>query len=175
MYCPKCGQQQVSDEMRFCSRCGFQLDVVTALIATGGVPAAGITGESKNKTQLTASRRRQAAKLMFAGGVVAPIAMGFGILVESPLPLLIPFTIFLAGLAWMLYFRLFGEDASPSQQPSSPAQVGGAKQELLSSSQSPLAGSFSRPSHTTAEIVQPQSVTEHTTRLLDAEEGKRYE
>src|SRR5689334_7647741 len=25
MYCPNCGQQQVSDEMRFCSRCGLAL------------------------------------------------------------------------------------------------------------------------------------------------------
>lgn len=25
MYCPHCGQQQASDEMRFCSRCGFSL------------------------------------------------------------------------------------------------------------------------------------------------------
>jgi len=34
MHCPKCGQQQVSDEMRFCSRCGFALGIVTELILT---------------------------------------------------------------------------------------------------------------------------------------------
>lgn len=36
MHCPKCGQQQVLDEMRFCSRCGFALGIVTELILTGG-------------------------------------------------------------------------------------------------------------------------------------------
>jgi hypothetical protein len=33
MYCPRCGQQQVSDELRFCSRCGCNLDGVKAFIA----------------------------------------------------------------------------------------------------------------------------------------------
>ena len=36
MHCPQCGQQQVSDEMRFCSRCGFALSIVTELLVTGG-------------------------------------------------------------------------------------------------------------------------------------------
>jgi uncharacterized membrane protein YvbJ len=26
MHCPQCGQQQISDETRFCSRCGFSFD-----------------------------------------------------------------------------------------------------------------------------------------------------
>jgi ribosomal protein L37E len=33
MYCPKCSQQQVSEEVRFCSRCGFSLSAVRELIA----------------------------------------------------------------------------------------------------------------------------------------------
>src|SRR5215207_8031007 len=36
MFCPQCGQQQVSDVARFCSRCGFQLAAVSGLLATGG-------------------------------------------------------------------------------------------------------------------------------------------
>ena len=28
MFCPQCGQQQVSDVTRYCSRCGFPLDGV---------------------------------------------------------------------------------------------------------------------------------------------------
>lgn len=32
MYCPRCGQQQVSDELRFCSRCGCNLDGVKAFV-----------------------------------------------------------------------------------------------------------------------------------------------
>ena len=36
MHCPRCGQQQVSPETKFCSRCGFPLSLVSDLIAHGG-------------------------------------------------------------------------------------------------------------------------------------------
>ena len=36
MHCPRCGQQQVSDLTKFCSRCGFQLGLVSELLAHGG-------------------------------------------------------------------------------------------------------------------------------------------
>lgn len=36
MHCPRCGQQQVSEETKFCSRCGFQLAVVAELLQHGG-------------------------------------------------------------------------------------------------------------------------------------------
>jgi uncharacterized membrane protein YvbJ len=41
MYCPKCSQQQISDEMRFCSRCGFPLGAVKELIANDGAELQG--------------------------------------------------------------------------------------------------------------------------------------
>ena len=37
MHCPRCGQQQISEETKFCSRCGFQLGLVAELLANGGV------------------------------------------------------------------------------------------------------------------------------------------
>src|SRR5688572_18344664 len=36
MHCPQCGQQQIVDEMRFCSGCGFPLSVVTEVLSHGG-------------------------------------------------------------------------------------------------------------------------------------------
>lgn len=36
MHCPRCGQQQVSMETKFCSRCGFPLGLVSDLISHGG-------------------------------------------------------------------------------------------------------------------------------------------
>lgn len=36
MHCPRCGQQQISEETKFCSRCGFQLGLVAELLAHGG-------------------------------------------------------------------------------------------------------------------------------------------
>jgi hypothetical protein len=36
MFCPNCGQRQVSNEARFCPACGFPLEVVGELLAGGG-------------------------------------------------------------------------------------------------------------------------------------------
>lgn len=36
MHCPRCGQQQVSNEIKFCSRCGFQMGLVAEILANGG-------------------------------------------------------------------------------------------------------------------------------------------
>src|SRR4051812_19909765 len=36
MHCPSCGQQQVSSETKFCSRCGLPLTTVTEVLAHGG-------------------------------------------------------------------------------------------------------------------------------------------
>ncbi len=36
MHCPRCGQQQISNETKFCSRCGFQLGLVAELLANDG-------------------------------------------------------------------------------------------------------------------------------------------
>ena len=36
MFCPQCGHQQVSNDMRFCSRCGLSLGLVTYLLADSG-------------------------------------------------------------------------------------------------------------------------------------------
>jgi uncharacterized membrane protein YvbJ len=37
MFCPKCGQQQLSEETKFCSRCGFLLTAVWDLVSNNGL------------------------------------------------------------------------------------------------------------------------------------------
>ena len=36
MFCPQCGHQQVSNETRFCSRCGMSLGLAADLLPTSG-------------------------------------------------------------------------------------------------------------------------------------------
>ena len=36
MFCPRCGQQQVSGDTRFCSRCGLSLDILSDLFSDDG-------------------------------------------------------------------------------------------------------------------------------------------
>ena len=37
MHCPRCGQQQVSEETRFCSRCGFLLTGIAQVVSNDGI------------------------------------------------------------------------------------------------------------------------------------------
>jgi len=36
MHCPSCGQQQISNETKFCSKCGFPLGLTSEVLAHGG-------------------------------------------------------------------------------------------------------------------------------------------
>lgn len=36
MFCPRCSQEQISEETRFCSRCGFPLGLVSEILSHGG-------------------------------------------------------------------------------------------------------------------------------------------
>lgn len=36
MYCPRCGQQQLSNQTKFCSRCGFPLGLVSEMLEHNG-------------------------------------------------------------------------------------------------------------------------------------------
>ncbi|HEX8920215.1 MAG TPA: hypothetical protein VF766_01980, partial [Pyrinomonadaceae bacterium] len=74
MYCPQCGQQQTSSEMRFCSRCGFPLGGVMELLAQGGVLKS--EGGDELRAQALSPRRKgvkQGVVLMLLGTVIVPV------------------------------------------------------------------------------------------------------
>ena len=49
MHCPSCGQQQISNETKFCSRCGLPLGVVSEVLAYGGyLPQLAELNKKKN-------------------------------------------------------------------------------------------------------------------------------
>ena len=183
MHCPKCGQQQVSDEMRFCSRCGFALGIVTELILTGGTLP-------ERETESLAARfggkkrgKRLGLLLMLTGFMLAVIA---GIIHDSlahgplgapglgaKLILFLPAIIIgIAGFVRFLYAWLLETDVESGTSPVLP-QGAGMKGELntedyvaLPASQSIPASSFAKRGDTT-EMVNAPSVTENTTKLLD--------
>src|SRR5687767_1113846 len=53
MHCPRCGQQQVSEEIKFCSRCGFPLGLVSEILAHGGFLPQLAELNNKSKKWLT--------------------------------------------------------------------------------------------------------------------------
>jgi zinc-ribbon domain len=164
MYCPNCGQQQISEEMRFCSRCGLSLSGLAEWLAGGGLPA---KRKDKEELSLSSPRRkgiRRGAKLMFLSGVLFPVFLVVSLIVNEGALMFLPLIIFFVSLVLMLYARLFSDKTldvtSQYAQPLPPAPH-------LSM---PGAANLGRQRVRTNELAQqPPSVTEHTTRLLEDE------
>ena len=179
MYCPQCGQQQVSDSLRFCSRCGFPLEGVLQLLGSGGaLPFYQPSGPR----EMSARRKgvRQGAALFLAGAVLVPVLAIFNSFTDGPslLDILVPLAaviFFLGGLMRMLFAAVFEEGASKPQHivtsyaPFPVSQLGNHAPAALPPAQNnPPLGWRSRPN--TSEVRQPASVTENTTRLLDTDD-----
>lgn len=172
MYCPNCGQQQVSDEMRFCSRCGLALSGLAEWLAGGQVPVQR-RQESQNPAALSPRRKgiRRAAKLMFFSGVLFFVCLAISIASEEGAFMAFPFLLFFVSLALMLYARLFS-DPNPRvlKQAAQPVAFGSTpvRGSLPPGATLPMPG-VGRQHVRTNELAQPPSVTENTTRLLDNE------
>lgn len=185
MYCPQCGQQQISEIVRFCSKCGLPLDGVIQLLENRGVlPVYHAVDGAK---EISARRRgvRQGGILFLTGVLVVPI---LGVLDSfarnsSLLDIFVAIAAilcFVGGPLRMIYAALFEEGAatrpaasSSYLAPSVPLQSGmrGRGAEALPPAPAnPATGWRSRPN--TAELVRPPSITENTTRLLDKDEPR---
>ena len=126
--------------------------------------------EAARSAELTAKHlgTRRGAKLMFFSVVLFPIFFGLCFLVDGPVPLFVPLTVFLTGLVMLVYARLFGDELLPVRGASSRRDLdAGGDRPALGASQSIPASLFGRHRANTAEIGQPPSVTENTTTLLD--------
>ena len=167
MFCPKCGQQS-PEEVRFCPRCGLLLDGLAAYVAANGQTPAG--APVARAPLMTARRRgmRRGAKLMFICGVLLPAAALLAFEEDAPGPLLLVCTAFLAGLAWLVFSWLFNDNTVPIVSRKERRELAAAAgRPALGAPQFTPAPLFNQQRGNTAEIYQPPSVTENTTRLLD--------
>lgn len=179
MFCPHCGQQQITESLRFCSRCGFPLEAVVQLLATGGLlpsfPGSIIKEPSPRRKGV-----KQGALLLLLGIILVPLlgvlsSFNAGNLFDILTPMA-AIIFFLGGLLRMLYAALFEEGAprySPMMPNYAPPPMPAQFQAI------PRAGALppaaippptwrTRPN--TAEILHRPSVTENTTRLLDKDD-----
>jgi endogenous inhibitor of DNA gyrase (YacG/DUF329 family) len=176
MYCPKCGQQQISEEMRFCSRCGLALSGLAEWLAGGRVLPAQqneLVPHKEDVAALSPRRKgiRRAAKLMFFSGVLFPVFAIFSIAVDEGGPMVIPCMLFFISLVMMLYARLFSDKTAPANYQAPQTSALGSAQphaSLLAAPNTPIPA-VGRQQVRTNELAQPPSVTENTTRLLDNE------
>jgi endogenous inhibitor of DNA gyrase (YacG/DUF329 family) len=168
MYCPNCGQQQISDEMKFCSRCGLALTELAEWLAGGRiqrVEQAPVSEPSPRRKNI-----RRAAKLMFFTGVLFPIFLVICLAVNEGGPMIIPIILLFISLVWMLYARLFISN-TPRVNYQAPQTT--ALGSVSARSSLPPATTTSipagRPQVRTNELAQPRSVTENTTRFFKNE------
>lgn len=167
MYCPKCGQQQISDEMRFCSRCGLALSGLADWLAGGGLPAQ--RNVEVQQVPADSPRRkgiRRASKLMFFSGVLFVIFIAISLAVDEGGPMIVPAVVFFVSLVMMLYARLFSNATSPVNNQTTELNSTSTRSSLPPATSIPI---NNRQQVRTNELAQPPSVTDHTTRLLDNE------
>lgn len=182
MHCPHCGQQQINDVVRFCSRCGFPLEGVMQLLTTGGLLPAYPSGPREASPRRKGVR--QGGSLLLLGILIVPM---LGILssftpgrigmVFELFTALSAIVFFVGGVLRMLYAALFEEPAprspvmfAPYIAPPMPAQLGVMNRSaaLPPAQNIPPGGWSQRPG--TSELLHRPSVTENTTRLLDKDD-----
>src|SRR5438132_4955543 len=171
MYCPRSGQQQASDSMRFCARCGFPLEGAMVLLAHNGMLPHYEPARGEKKISLRRKGVKQGALLMLIGAVLVPLLGVFASFAPFRISLAFQFfaaaaaiLCFVGGPLRMLFAALFEEGAPPRQfvSPSAyappaippPVRVTALPQETAT----PTVGWRARPQ--TAEIVAPPSVTD---------------
>jgi zinc-ribbon domain len=176
MFCPQCGQQQASSDVKFCPRCGFQLGGVVGLLSNGGVPSANV---GQGVAMVDTPRRKGArlgGKLMLFGIFLGPALAIMSEITGSPEELaLIGVLIFMAGFLRLIYAFIFEDGPFRRQKQQTPYAATVAPSLFTPPPASALppsgaqAGTYVPPRANTAEIVYRPSVTEGTTRLLDEE------
>ena len=176
MHCPVCGQQQVSEETRFCSRCGFLLTGVAEVVKAGGlvsVKSTGLTGSADSP------KRRGIKQGVFWAMLAILVVPLMGILtiflhIPPILPLLGLLIFAVGGLLRVAYAALFEAGNSPAGFPEHLMREPESRGALPPSHSTP-ASAYTAPGGSwrdTNDLERvPSSVTDSTTKLLQKEEN----
>ena len=151
MFCRKCGQEQASESVRFCSRCGFKLNTVEDALAPRLIKMA-----------------------MYLVLTICAI-IGWGSITSGPAYMQV--RVIITIIAAITFYLLFSGDLTHifnklfSQSIEQKKQIATARQESgLPPAQSIPVPTLGSHRVNTAEMVPPPSVTEQTTLLLDKNE-----
>jgi hypothetical protein len=183
MHCPKCGQQQITEETRFCSRCGFLLTGISQVVANEGQ----LPTLAKVRTEKLSPRGRGVRQGLFfflLSFLVLPIIMMITIAVEEePFVLFAAAVIFIVGgLLRAAYALMFESPAEvpigipASQFQNQPHAMNSAEAQSLPEASSIPANAYTAPPGTgiwrdTNDLQKsPHSVTDNTTKLLERDQ-----
>ena len=179
MYCPQCGQNQVANDVRYCSRCGFLLTNVEQLLAAGGTFPQTLTTKKKRQKSRRNGVRQGVLMMMLATLIVSLIGAMGG---DKEAVAFFAVVGYIGGLMRIIYSLLFlpsAEEVKLNQSLFEPAYVAPASPAFNVAPPQPAAqlsphvprtSLFDTPRRNTGELVTPHtSVTDHTTRLLKQE------
>ena len=117
MFCPQCGQQQVSGDIRFCSRCGLPLNVVAEVLAAGGaLPSNAFAMHGGGRLSPRQRGVRQGAMLMLSTMLLVPLMAIITSFITGGEEFFIPIvaiSCFVGGLLRIIYALMFEEKFSP--------------------------------------------------------------
>ena len=158
--------------MRFCSRCGFPLAIVSQLVRGRGA-LEGFDPEAKGELTPRQKGVRWGLILMILSLLLVPLAALMTAMKSDFFALFVPvFALFVLGLGRLLHAYLLAQstpkESGKSLAASSDKQSSGAYAAALPAGQSIPAATWKQPVNT-SEIAHPVSVTENTTRLLNDE------
>ncbi len=176
MYCPRCGQQQMSEETKFCSRCGFPLNLVSEILAHGGfLPQ--LAELHKSKKRLT-KKNGIAFSVLWAKFFMFIMAPFWALAGVPEMAAVSGIVGLFGGLMWLIASLLILKNPTNdffAAQELPNANVNNlyeTNQRVLppQSAQSyvPPANAWKAPN--TGEFATPQSITEGTTKLLNKDE-----
>jgi hypothetical protein len=162
MFCPKCSQEQVSTDLRFCSRCGFRLEAVGELLVNNGVPV-----QEPFARLLLRRDTRLGAKLLFMSGVIVPLALLASAMWDSPFPILAPAVVAILGITQIGYRLIVESLSEPRALPGKPdqASITDTATTRLGLPERPLLSMPSKAVNQQAD-VDPPTVTDKTTEKL---------
>ncbi|HEX8290719.1 MAG TPA: zinc ribbon domain-containing protein [Pyrinomonadaceae bacterium] len=187
MFCPQCGQRQISNEARFCASCGFPLEVVGEALANGGrLHWRPPQQQQPGPPEISPRQKgiRQGAMVMLTVLLVVPLLAIFGVALlglPGEIVALAAVGLPMGGFLRIMYALLFESNAPalpaaprPSYvpPPSIPNYLGTPQQQshaLPPRQGTPIPAPARPQRYNTGELVEPprSSVTDHTTRLLD--------
>lgn len=179
MHCPSCGQQQISSETKFCSRCGLPLGLVAEVVNHGGYLPQLAELSAPNKSLLSRRNGLGFSLIWFLFFLFILTPFGGIIGVDEIAATAAVIGIF-GGLIMMVISLIFlpkeqrnalvnFASASNRFQPTAQASA-------LPPQQSVPAAAYTSPRHGSwrdTNDLQPASVTESTTRLLNNDEAER--
>lgn len=174
MFCPQCGQQRLSTETSFCSRCGYLLTGTAELLLHGGlIPHVPTTPKPSPKSRGV----KQGAFVLLLALFIVPLLTVIALGANMPTPILPLVALFLlvgGGLLRIAYALMF-QSATPKLAENVLAFPSQNSHPSLPQAQSTPVSNFAPPAHgswrTTNDLVL-HSITDSTTKLLLKEETR---